>query len=181
LLASLACLATLATAPAAPVPKHLLPKEPSFTFPTRVGTKWVYECYSIEVTIVISEVKEQSDGSKLVTTEFVCGEERTPHQVMRVSAAGVFLLADGAEQYDEPWLIWQLPHREGQSWTTNNGPMTAGPVEKVKVGAGEFSAARVEWNFTGGPGKVTKWYANNVGLVKMDENMVLKSFTPGKD
>jgi hypothetical protein len=66
-------LGLLAFAPAAPVPKHLMPKDPPLTFPTTVGTKWVYELPNgSEQTIVISEVKEEKDGAKVVTMEGTC-------------------------------------------------------------------------------------------------------------
>jgi hypothetical protein len=191
LLAALGCLAAISAVLAAPVPTHLMPKDPPFTFPTRVGTKWVYEGNSGKRTIEITEVKEE-DGAALVTTERV--EEdgtRTPYMLTRVSAAGVFLVAERGTKYIRPWCMFKRPHRQGQTWETRwcfeggladtVGQMTAGPVEKVKVGAAEFSAARVEWNFNGGPSKVTYWYADGVGLVKMDETLVLKSFTLGKE
>src|SRR5579872_908435 len=64
---------------AAPVPAHLMPKEPPLAFPTRPGTTWVYEGIDDERTVVISAVKELKDGSKLVTTENVGADgKRTP-------------------------------------------------------------------------------------------------------
>jgi hypothetical protein len=192
-LVSALLLISFAVAPAAPVPTHLMPKDPPLAFPTRVGTTWVYDGAYGKLTIVISAVKEAKDGAKLVTTEIV-GEDgkRTPHMVQRISAAGIFVVSEAGENYTEPWCFLKLPHRPGRTWETKldgralpgTGTMTAGPVEKVKVPLGEFSAARADWHyhFKGGGGlKATYWYADGVGLVQMNDKQMLKSFTLGKD
>lgn len=86
----------LALAPAAPVPFHLMPKDPPLAFPTKVGTTWVYEGNGGTQTITISEVTEEKDGAKLVTTERVLEDgKRAPHMVRRISGAGVFILSEG--------------------------------------------------------------------------------------
>jgi hypothetical protein len=181
--------AVVSFVPAAPVPTHLMPRDPPLNFPTTVGTKWVYQLAGGgEQTIVISEVKEEKDGSKLVTTEYVADGKRTPHQVKRVSTQGVFVLVDSGQKFEEPLCIVKLPHREGRTWETSHrrvgemdesrGRRVAGPIEQVRIPAGEFSAARIKWELNGGKG--TNWYINGVGLVKADEYMQLKSFTPGK-
>jgi hypothetical protein len=192
LLAALACLTAIPVLVAAPVPAHLMPRDPPLGFPTRVGTTWVYEGNYGKRTIVIS-AKEEKGEYTLVTTEWVDDAgKRTPHMVTRVSVEGVFLVAEGGQKYENPWCILKLPHREGQTWETrwrytekegyNVGTMTAGPFEKVRVPAGAVTAARIEWECgAAASGKVTYWYAHGIGLVKMDENMVLKSFAPGKD
>lgn len=175
---------------AAPVPTHLMPRDPPLAFPTQVGTTWVYEGIDDERTVVISAVKELKDGSKLVTTENVGPDgKRTPDMVRRVSADGIFLVSENGQDYDEPWCVVQLPHREGRVWETrvrekgaeDVGKRTAGPIEKVRVLAGEFLAARIDWEFTRGAitYKATYWYANGIGLVQSDD-LKLKSFTPGK-
>jgi hypothetical protein len=177
--------------PAAPVPTHLMPRDPPLAFPTTVGTKWVYELPSGgEQTIVISEVKEEKDGSKVVTMEYVEGGKRTPYQVRRVSNQGIFVLVDGVQKYEEPLCIVRLPHREGETWETNlrhvgnmderSGRRVAGPFEQVRVRAGEFSAARIAWELNDGQ-TGTNWYVNGIGLVKGTNFMELKSFTPGKE
>jgi hypothetical protein len=192
LLVALIGLATIPVVTAAPVPAHLMPKDPPFAFPTSVGTTWVYEGDYGKRTIVITEVKEEKDGAKLVTTEKLDENgKRTPYQVTRLSTEGLFLVAEGRRKYEEPWCILKLPHRPSQTWkaeVSGNGPpgiatMTAGPMEKVNVAFGEFSAVRIDWElkYKGGGRKVTCWYVHGLGLVQMDENMKLKSFTPGKN
>ena len=105
---------------AAPVPTHLMPRDPPLTFPTAVGTKWVYALTGGgEQTIVISAVKEEGDGSKVVTMEYVEGGKRTPYQGRRISPKGVFVLVDGAQKYEEPLCIVRLPHRDGETWEAN--------------------------------------------------------------
>jgi hypothetical protein len=152
----------------------------------------VYEGTYGKRVITITDVKEEKDGAKLVTTELVQADgKRTPYMVQRISSAGVFLVAEGGNNYAEPWCILKLPHREGQSWETRYRyvnqasdsvyQMTAGPFENVRVDAGEFTAARVDWSF-GTPGSpLPYWYAHGVGLVRLSEGMKLTSFTLGKE
>lgn len=183
-LGTLALLAfALGRSPAAPVPTHLMPKDTPFSYPTTVGTTWVYDLGGREDTRTISKV-EDKDGAKLVTTEHVLADgKRSHHMTLSVSAKGVFLVAEQGRTYETPWCIFKLPHKEGDTWKTegHGGNMTAGPMEKVKVADGEVTAARVEWDV--GDGRVASyWYAHGVGLVKMAgaASIRLKSFTPGK-
>jgi hypothetical protein len=177
--------------PAAPVPTHLMPREPPLIFPTTVGTKWVYELAGgRELTIVISAVKEEKDGSRVITMEYVEDGKRTPYQVRRVSKQGIFVLVDGTQKYEEPLCIIRLPHREGQTWEASlrnagntdgvKGRRVAGAFEQVRVPAGTFSAARITWELNNGQ-TGTNWYASGIGLVSGTNYMVLKSFTPGKE
>jgi hypothetical protein len=168
---------------AAPVPKHLMPKDPPFNYPATVGSTWVYEFPNgREETIQIAKVEEK-DGAKLITTEYVGAGGNRHHMTQSFSSAGVFLVAEGGRTYPTPWCIFKLPHKEGDTWKTagHGGDMTAGPMEKVKVGAGEITAARVDWDLGGTP--VKYWYADGIGLVKMEggANKGLKSFTRGKE
>jgi hypothetical protein len=99
-----------------------------------------------------------------------------------VGPKGIFLVAECGRDYARPWCLFKLPHKEGDKWETGHGaPMIAGPVEKVKVPAGEIVAARVEWG-AGQNHVATYWYARGIGLVWMQGNPTwkLKSFTPGK-
>jgi hypothetical protein len=192
LLALLFCLTGISTLPAAPVPAHLMPGEVRLSFPTRVGTTWVYDGLYGKRTIVSSAVKEV-DGAKLVTTELVGDDgKRTPQAVTRVSAEGVFLAEEGGWKFGESWCLYKQLHRPGRTWKVEFATrraqrvwvVTAGPVEKVRVPAGEYTAARVEWELSEDDGprqKQTYWYADNVGMVQMDDSMKLKSFTPGTE
>ncbi|AMV29517.1 hypothetical protein VT84_34300 [Gemmata sp. SH-PL17] len=173
--------ATAPHAAAAPVPKHLMPKEPRFAHPTRVGTTWVYDVGNKqESTRQISQVEEKN-GAALVTTEYVhAGGKRSHHMTLSVSDKGIYLVAEHGSTYPVPWCIFKLPHKEGQTWTTegHGGDMKSGPVEKVKTPAGEILAARVDWECN--PGQVVSyWYADGFGLVRMSgpASVSLKSFT----
>lgn len=193
-LTALAGLATLAAVlPGAPVPRHLMPKNPPYPFPTRVGTTWVYETPGGERTLAITDVKEQ-DGGVLVTTEMLHDAgKRSLYTVQLITPTGVYRVAEYGGAYEKPWLYLKFPARDGDSWRTkilNQGPgdvgtMTAGPTKKVKVAAGEFTAMRVEWKDRHGkefnmPPEV-HWYAPGVGLVRLDGHMELKEFRPVKD
>jgi hypothetical protein len=193
LLAALVSVAALPAVLAAPVPTHLIPRDTTpLELQTAVGTKWVYEGDYGKRTVVVTVVQEEKNGARLVTTEKSGADgKRTPYMVTRISAEGVFVVAEGRRKYDEPWCVLRLPHRPGRTWQTEvsgNGPagiatMRAGPMEKVTVPAGTFLAARIEWElkYKGGGRKATCWYAHGVGLIRMDENMKLASFTPGAD
>jgi hypothetical protein len=168
---------------AAPVPKHLMPKDPPFSYPATVGCTWVYHFPGAqEETIAVAGVEEK-DGAKLITTEYVRAGNRAHHMTQSVSAAGVFLVAEGGRTYPKPWCIFKLPHKEGDTWKTegHGGDMKSGPMEKVKIPAGEILAARVDWDLGGR--NVSYWYADGIGLVKMEggANKGLKSFTRGKE
>jgi hypothetical protein len=191
LLSALVCMVTAAAlGPAAPVPKHLMPRDRPLEFPTRVGTKWVYERNGVEETHVISETKDEKDGTRLVSIERVAEDGTlTPYWVERVAPGGVSVEVEAGRRYEKPWCMIAFPHREGRSWKyqlpSGDGTMTAGPVEDVRVPAGKFSAARVvdEYLVETKREQVTYWFAHGVGLVRMDaggQEMKLKSFTPGK-
>lgn len=185
-----AMVATLASS--APVPLHLMPKEPPLTIPTKVGTTWVYDDGGKERTLVISQAEEK-DGATIVTTEWVEADgTRTPDMVVSVTAEGVFVVESQGKKYQVPCCRVKLPHRAGQKWETKEKPgillvegtMVAGPIERITVPAGVFDAARIDWEFTTclGPEKhQTKfWFAHGVGLVKSDKGLKLKSFKLGK-
>jgi hypothetical protein len=189
----IAALFALPFAPAAPVPTHLFPKDAPLVIPTKVGTTWVYECDGREKTLAITSA-EGKNGAVHVTTEWIARDgTRFPHMVVTVSEQGVFLVAEQGHTYHAPWCILKLPHRRGQEWETRVGKggdapqigkMMSGPWEQVKVPAGEFTAARVEWRYPIGeknvPPTVTYWYAGGIGLVRLGNSMKLKSFTPAR-
>lgn len=177
--------------PAAPVPKHLMPKDPPpLIYPTAVGTTWVYAANGGEVTIVASKVEDADGGKRITLDRLNADNTRTHHMTMLVSAKGMYLAVELNDPYDAPWCMLQLPHVAGQTWDTKparkgqvlvNGTMKAGPVEKVKVPAGEIEAIRVEWSL-GGNQAATYWYAPGYGLVQQSggTNWQLKSITAGK-
>lgn len=176
--------------PAAPVPKHLMPKHPPLIYPAAVGTKWVYEANGGEVTIVASKVEDADGGAKRITLDRVNADNtRAHHMTLLVGAKGVFLAVELNEPYDAPWCMLQLPHVIGQTWATKparkgnvlvDGTMKAAAVEKIKVPAGEIEAYRVDWKLGGQ--NVSYWYAPGYGLVQQSggTNWKLKSVTAGK-
>ena len=207
LLVLLAPVLLAAFAQSAPVPKHLMPKDPLLDHPTAVGTKWVYESGRIEETLVLTKA-ERKDGAVLVTIECVTAPGMTrPYQKVLVNDKGWFVTEEGGEAYDTPWCVLKLPHQAGQKWGTDltrgdgrlafKGASRAGAPGRVKVPAGEFTATPVESKYTvtrvsdAAPVAdlsmgTTHWYASGVGLVRVDEPVgrtqkVLKSFTPGKE
>jgi hypothetical protein len=184
-----------ALAPAAPVPRHL--KGPPLSIPTAVGTKWVYESNGCETTVTITRVKEK-DGVLLVTKEWTSAFPGSASEVVEsVGPSGVHRVAELGRPFDVPPYELKLPYREGETWDgscrtgefISKATRTAGGWEKVRVPAGEFTAARVVWDLGGkGVTTATEWYAHGIGLVQetytvnnVSRKSVLKSFTPGKE
>ena len=169
--------------PAAPVPTHLMPKEPPCFYPTAVGTTWVYDCGGGRTETWALAKVEEKHGAKLLTTEFVLADgTRSHHMTLSVGDKGVYLVAERGATYEKPWCICKLPHKEGDAWQTegHGADMASGPLERLKTPAGEFTAVRVDWGVNGATAKY--WYAQGVGLVRMSggATLDLKSFTPGK-
>ncbi|VTR94628.1 Uncharacterized protein OS=Pirellula staleyi (strain ATCC 27377 / DSM 6068 / ICPB 4128) GN=Psta_2333 PE=4 SV=1 [Gemmata massiliana] len=180
----LAVVILVAATQAAPVPKHLMPKNEPLYFPTTVGTKWVYDHNGqAEITNEITAVEEKG-GGKLVT---VNGNSARPTR-WHVSRAGVYIVSMGDEECKPAIPMLQLPHAPGATWTTESmhgsklkGLFASHGPELVEVGAGKFQAIRVEVEWVGN-NKVTFWYAPDVGVVKAAGGLrkELKSFKPGK-
>ncbi len=193
-----AAVVPFAVAPAAPVPPEA--KKPGLYFPTKVGTKLVYQAEGEkhERVEVVMEV-EDKDGAKIVTMGFLSRGKVEPHNVVSVSDKGLCIVDTNVSDLDEPMWLLKLPHKDGNKWDFVIAPaaigkwkgtaVASGP-DKVEVPAGKFEAIRVELDitFAGDRTRITTWYAPGVGNVKeihkseFNERVeVLKSFTPGKD
>ncbi|MBX9623939.1 MAG: hypothetical protein K2X82_09005 [Gemmataceae bacterium] len=191
LLAVLVVPVVLAAAPAAPVPEHIREAAGPY-YPTAVGTKLVYALTTGEVADVVTAV-ERVPGGLLVTTR-TCWPDGTEvaRGTVRVTAKGLFEVAEGGQEHDPPRCLLELPSRAGRQWDLlrigrdgridHQFAVTAGGIEEVEVPAGRFRAARVDAECWGVP--ITCWYAPKVGLVRMDlsggTGRALKSVTPGK-
>lgn len=182
---------------AAPAPKDRPAGGPYF--PTAVGTTWVYECGGEQDTLVVTAAEAKGDGTVVSTGRRIGGRLR-PGEVIAVSAGGLDWVGTGAETYDPPVRRLRLPFRSGESWAIESvgpeihlkGKATAHGPETVKVPAGEFTAVRVDFEYTFN-GQVRcreqRWYAAGVGEVKSIVEMtsghpvetVLKAFTQGKE
>ncbi|HJZ55760.1 MAG TPA: hypothetical protein VKE74_12400 [Gemmataceae bacterium] len=198
LLALSAPLVFLPAVLAAPAPDDK--KEPVLYFPTKVGTKWVYESPASKSFLRITTV-ETKEGAKLVTVASeseLAGQTFKTVETFRVSGEGLFKLGFDEKVFDPPQCLLKLPHVPGAKWEwllkgddKFRVDYKAGKLEDVKVPAGEFKAVPVEDVLTGNAVRMerTVWYAPNVGVVKKtwlvngggQQTEVLKSFTPGKD
>lgn len=182
---------------AAPVPKHLMPKEPVFNFPTTVGTKWVYAVGDSERTEVITNA-EVKDGVTVVTiaNEGADGKLTTRHE-LSIGPNEWCLYSESGHKYDPPWTFLRFPHgKEHKIEIATSRPdfkekitsetIQAAVTEEVKVPAGTFTAVKIDTAFQIGPGggrlTLTAWYAPGIGMVKRHDppTTVLKSFTLGK-
>jgi hypothetical protein len=183
----------LAIAPAAPVPKEMPPY-----FPTQVGTKWVYQDGDTEEVQVITAVEESTKG-KVITVGKVKDGQVVPWYEMLASDKSLSKLWCPSGQFDPPLCQLKLPPRPGDKWEFDSslsavrfeykGAARVREPEWVEVPAGRYWAVAVEVDVTGGPNDTpfqkTVWFAPRIGRVKevwsFGREMVLKSFTPGKD
>ncbi|MBM3981858.1 MAG: hypothetical protein FJ304_16620 [Planctomycetes bacterium] len=177
----LACALAPSAAPAAPVPKHLMPKdEPHHLYPTRVGDRHISFYGSAVIEWVVTEVKEV-EGGLMVRSENERDGRRTPHEVVVVSRHGVKVIEYNGKKLDEPFWWVKLPHAGGNTWNDNKWK-TAG-WEDVEVPAGKFRAMRVERAERADATPTTYWWAPGIGCVKWSSDRTgreLKQFISGK-
>jgi len=185
-------------APLAPVPSGA--GQLVMYFPTRVGTKWVYEQSWDDDFVETVTAVEEKDGRYIVTvatTALDDPEGLNPGiEKYLVSADGVFCVASAVQSetdrkdFDLPICLLKLPYKLGDKWgdpKTSRGESVTGKVETVKVPAGTFEAIRVDRTVSPGrigTGEYSYWYTPYVGAVKMkinDKVVQMKSFTLPRD
>lgn len=194
-----ALVAALPALPAAPVPKHLFPKDPPLYYPTTKGTRWVYLEDKVEREYVVTKVeKNRTRDATIVSVAAVTEGKERPYRKVEVSRRGLFWLETTEEKaFDEPIQFFRCPVVAGDvvpyrcsgpgGIATMKGTMKVIAVEEIEVPAGTFTAVRVEDGYSHGDFKSreTHWFAPEVGLVKSDYGRrdihVLKSFTPGTE
>ena len=181
---------------AAPVPKHLFPKDVLF-FPTQVGAEWVYDDNGYKYVFVVKEVTEK-DGAKLVEVHVRHHDGKgTQHSyTVEVTKTGVREVSNANRRIDPPTPLVKWPCKKDDTWETMfklDGEYRAdyafrcAGFEEVKVPAGTFQALRVE-KTSADPltGKtiqtITTWYAPDIGpvCIKYGSTRELVKFTPGK-
>ena len=201
LVALLVVTALIGLAPAAPVPKHLVPEEPLY-HPVKKGTRWVYTDNDIERVYEIADVKPAKHGGSIVTVEAVRDTGRVLEEKLEVSPRGLVRLEHLGAPSASPVCLLRCPLETDKGWpfrtdrAVPNGPyvqgtMTAAGTEDVTVPAGKYSAVRVELRakiiLDDKPAhdlNITTWYAPDVGIIKQTSpgwKKELKSFTLGKD
>jgi hypothetical protein len=180
LFALLAC-AFAPSAPAAPVPKHLMPKDgPQHLYPTRVGDRHISVYGTAVIEWVVTEVKEV-EGGLMVRSENERAGRRTPHEVVVVSRHGVKVIEYNGKKLDEPFWWVKLPHTAGNTWGDSKWK-TLG-WEDIEVPAGKIRAMRVERAQRPDATPTTYWWAPGLGCVKWSSDSAgreLKQFIPGK-
>src|SRR5262245_19890982 len=113
--------------PAAPVPPD--GGKQQYYFPTRVGTKWVYEENGGEGHGESVTESVEKNGRYLVTVkatsvDFKDGPSTTIWRY-EVAHDGVFLVEEGLEsavtrlEHNPPFCLLKLPHKVGEKWGGN--------------------------------------------------------------
>jgi hypothetical protein len=197
LCAPLCACAALSAAPMAPVPAHLMPKDPAY-FPTAVGTVWVYTQPEYEMKLVVTKAEKAGEGTLVSVENVVAAGKTLPIHKVLVSRTGLAWAEEAGEAYTPPVGLLRLPHRPADVWRTSSkrtvaakkpfvltfeAEMTDCGEEEVRVPAGAFRALRVdsEVSLNGNKERVSRWYAPGVGLVKEQRPHTvreLKSFDP---
>jgi hypothetical protein len=153
-----------APTPAAPLPKHLIPKDEAVCFPTRVGDRLVSTLNGGELVVVVTKVVKVADGVE-VTQEFENADGTRTHDMTVVaSAAGLKVVRYSGKTLDEPFWYLKLPHAANNEWPAGPNPglkNVTGGWEEVEVPAGKFRAVRVDRS----DGSCF-WYAPGLGCVK---------------
>jgi hypothetical protein len=190
-----------ASTTAAPVPVHLMPKEPPLYFPTRVGAKWVYQVGKEELTLSVTAVERTERGTLVTVTNHRPGGNTFIAKKMLVTPTSVTQVEGSEGKLDSPWCWLKSPCAVGEKWesdcSTENfvqkWQCTALGTEEVEVPAGKFTAVRVHTTHksvarNGQPcffldSTSDEWHAPGVGVVKEERqhpefSKVLKSFTP---
>ena len=202
LIVGLTVLAALAGASttAAPVPVHLMPKEPPLYFPTRVGAKWVYQ-YGEEgrhgvfgeilLTLSVTAVERTDRGVFVTVTRHEPNGESFLDQKVLVTREGLEYVAGDQGEPVSPRCVLKIPCVVGEKWKSDRSTedfvrkweYTALGTEEVKVPAGKFTAVGVrtrcvsgrrgDWPLIGS--SADDWYAPGVGVVRVQYN---PCFTP---
>jgi hypothetical protein len=177
-------------ASAAPVPKHLMPKDEPLLFPTKVGARHVSIWNGRDLVEEVSKVTPVEGGFE-VETETVSDDGTRKHcQTVVASKRGVLWTHYEGKKLDPACWAVKLPHAEGNSWQANWGgqvrTLTTTGWEEIEVPAGKFRAIRVTHDESGkGNPDSSMWYAPEIGCVtwyctNSKVGRPLKSFTPGK-
>lgn len=176
---------------AAPVPKAV--KGTQDLYPSTVGTKWVYaqEDGTREHTREVTASKEKDGVTEFTVTWKEAGQ--TQIWELKKDATGVYRLKQDSLAFDPPHKLIQPKMTEGEEWVSEYtfGGRTAykyvrsvGKAEVVKTPAGEFTAIPISSTDKNGNAlDTTLWYADGVGLVKLQAKggtpIVLKEYTIG--
>lgn len=184
--------AVLLAALSAPVPKDK-PSEP--LMPVTVGTKRILEvtrgAITSETSEEVTKVTEK-DGVYTITVEsgavMRSPGAKPPFLFAFVYEVSATKVAD--TRFDPARTIFDAGVKAGESWKHEPKgkavtTFTVGKEEEVEVPAGKFKAVPVTEE-TEKLGRITRWYAPGVGVVKEVKDgfgkstTVLKSITPGK-
>lgn len=175
-----------AAAVAAPVPKDF--RRGTDYSPMAVGDRREYVSpLQPDVVTQTREVTavEERDGAKYYT-QTISGNSTS---VMRADKSGVYMTEQYGEKLETPYKIVGPTMKPGDTWKCNDPTgmtRTVGEPKKVETPAGTFTAYPVTCSYPEQPGRtsVVVWYAEGVGLVRLDSDgrttLVLKKYTPGK-
>jgi hypothetical protein len=188
---TLALLAAVGIASAAPVPKAVKKADP---FPYAVGTKWEYVRNEDETVVWAEEVTEakEADGGRAIRIDITTNTGAKRFETYLLKGGELRLTASQNGTYEPGMLIRRADMKDGDTWENryaiNGGAesvvnCTVGKPEELTTPAGKFTAYPITRKYATGL-ETTYWYGDGVGLVRQTTNgrktQELKAFTPGK-
>jgi len=170
-------------------------------FPLQKGVKWVYVSKSagneLEVSSEITDVKEakKAGGRPVITVSSMIGARKVWEEQYSSNETGYYQHTFSGQKLETPILAVKYPLKEGMKWSEKGKIQGAEftvdfeckKKEEVTVAAGKFKAFPVEVVIKSGgeTSRITNWYAEGVGAVKVQTDVdgriitqELKHFTP---
>lgn len=144
-------------------------------YPSRVGSKWVYESPSGK-TVTRVTAHEKIGGADCARVEAAGPRDRRTVEYVRAADDGLYRHAADGQMINPPVRFLKLPPTPGDTWTVDSktlGVELKGTYEideeEIEVPAGRFKAIVVRSDdFSVSEQKVphTYWFAEGVGMVR---------------
>lgn len=174
------------TAPAAPVPKHLMKEDP-LCHATRVGDRLESVLDKVTIVCVVTESEMTTEGLRVRVEQESRDGRRIHDQTVIVSQRGVKVIEYNGSKLDPPFWWVKLPHVTNNTWPDKFGEQTwTGKTvgwEDVDVPAGKFHAIHVQHIEPEPRGATSYWFALGIGCIKCEAtgfNREMTAFKPGK-
>jgi hypothetical protein len=168
-------------------------KDSTAWYPLKKDTTWTYKVMGNAIVMKVT-VQEKDLGTKVET---IVNNKPIAHEHIQVKEDGIYRTAINGLKPESPVLFFKLPPKAGLTWdvdTKIQGQTVKGKFttseEEVTVPAGKYKTFKVSGNdfdIAGMKTNITYWFAENVGIVKlqfslggMDAVLELEKFEGGK-
>ncbi len=155
-------------------------------YPLAKGTKWegtlTIDGRELDMTIEVTEVSEPKKGERAIATLVTKFGDRSSTEDFSADDKGVYQHALQGQKLETPIVAVKYPVKDGTKWTEKMKQMgieleaefEQKKAEEVKVPAGKYTAYPVVMTIktNGRTYTETKWYAEGVGIVKQEIDLV---------